>query len=167
MPHTHIHIHILSLAHTSHTGSCLHTHACMHVCARVQIDHKYKRGLGEASRIFRRWCTRASCVNLQTHKYMYTQGVGGGERERCTRTSSSCACNALSLSFSLSLSLTHTHTQSHTHTQMDTDVKLSCLQRVMYNEDKLKRSHFISEMRLLSRLRHPCITTVMGMCMTP
>jgi hypothetical protein len=44
-------------------------------------------------------------------------------------------------------------------------VRLSCLHRVLsclYTEDQIKRSQFVEEMRLLSRLRHPCITTVMG-----
>ena len=43
--------------------------------------------------------------------------------------------------------------------------KMSILKRIMpgyLSEGRAQRASFISEMRLLSRLRHPCITTVMG-----
>ena len=53
-------------------------------------------------------------------------------------------------------------------TLIDMDIKRSWMQRLlpcMYNADQVMRAHFIDEMRLLSRLRHPCITTVMGAVM--
>ena len=53
-------------------------------------------------------------------------------------------------------------------TLMDMDITLSWRQRLlpcMYTAEQVMRAHFVDEMRLLSRLRHPCITTVMGAVM--
>ena len=57
----------------------------------------------------------------------------------------------------LSLSHTHTHSHSHKHTHSQTHPHALLVHTY--------RASFIKEMRTLSKLRHPCVTTVMGAVM--
>jgi len=64
--------------------------------------------------------------------------------------------------------LNYNNSKSLSSSLLHSDTKRSMFEKLcpLWDEAGQQRSKFVMEMRLLSRLRHPCITTVMGAVMT-